>query len=142
MAKEKSIARLQTIPGIGLCSACWLVTVSLNFTACTRAEQLVQYAALAPTEPSSGSSVRGHSHLGAGGHLPLGNMLYMAAQSARRFHPILQPFYEQLIARGKARKVALGAIARKLIHLAFALVKNGTDAQADYLQKGAVALSA
>lgn len=43
-----SIALLNTIPGIGLLTACWLVTLSLNFSSCERAESLVMYAGLAP----------------------------------------------------------------------------------------------
>jgi transposase len=44
-------------------------------------------------------------------------VIYMAAVSASQHNPILKVFYERLIAKGKARKVALVAVMRKLIEL-------------------------
>ena len=41
--------------------------------------------------------------------------LYMAAQSAARHHPELRDFYQGLCERGKAKKVALVAVMRKLL---------------------------
>jgi transposase len=46
----------------------------------------------------------------------------MAALSAARFNPVLRAFYTRLFQRGKLPKVALCAVARKLLHLAWALV--------------------
>lgn len=48
-----SIKLLQTIPGIGLLTACWLVVATFNFTTCERVESLVSYIGLAPMERSS-----------------------------------------------------------------------------------------
>ncbi len=62
-------------------------------------------------------------------------MLYMAALSASRFNPIIQQFYQRLKSRGKAPKVARCAAARKLVLLAFAIVKSGQPFQADYQTK-------
>lgn len=49
----------------------------------------------------------------------------MAALTASQFNPIIRDFYERLKARGKAPKVARCAAARKLVLLAFAIVKSG-----------------
>ena len=121
-----SISLLQTITGIGLLTACWLVVVSLNFTSCSSAEALTLYAGLAPIERSSGTSVRGRPMIGHGGHSALRAMLYMAAGSAMRFNPVIKAYCTRLREkRGKAYKEARCAAARKLIHLSFAVVKSG-----------------
>lgn len=127
-----SIKLLQTIPGIGLLTACWLVVVSLNFTTCEKGESLAHYAGLAPVVRKSGTSVYSPPQVGGGGHTQLRNMLYMAALTASQFNPIIRDFYERLKARGKAPKVARCAAARKLVLLAFAIVKSGKPFAADY----------
>ncbi len=63
-----SIVRLQTVPGVGLITAAWLVEATLNCTACTNAEAASAYAGLAPRPWQSGTSIRGRAHLGPGGH--------------------------------------------------------------------------
>ena len=42
-------------------------------------------------------------------------MLFLAAQSAARWNPPLRLFYERLVSRGKSKKAALAAVARKLL---------------------------
>ena len=44
-----------------------------------------------------------------------GAMLFLAAQSAARWNPPLRHFYERLVSRGKSKKAALAAVARKLL---------------------------
>ena len=52
-----------------------------------------------------------------GGRSKPRRVFYMAAVSASQHNPILKVFYERLIAKGKARKVALVAVMRKLVEL-------------------------
>lgn len=129
----KAITLLQTIVGIGWLSACWMVVVTLNFTSCATPEALTNYVGLAPLERSSGTSVRGRPMLGKGGHSRLRAILYMAAHSAIRFNPIIKEYAERLRnAQGKAYKVVCLAVARKLLHLAFAMVKSGKAFDPNY----------
>lgn len=130
---SNSIKLLQTIPGIGLLTACWLVVVSLNFTTCEKGESLAHYAGLAPVVRKSGISVYSPPQVGGGGHTQLRTMLYMAALTASQFNPLIRDFYQRLIGRGKAPKVARCAAARKLVLLAFGIVKSGKPFCADYL---------
>ena len=80
------------------------------------------YAGLAPSQHESGTSVRGREHLPRGGHARLRTALYMATLSAARYNPAIRQFHERLRAAGKPKKVARCAAARKLLHLAWALV--------------------
>lgn len=113
---------LGSITGIGLVSTAWLLVATLNFAGCSSAEQLTAYAGLVPLAHESGTSVRGRARLGHGGHSRLRTAMYMATLSAARFNPVIRAQYERLRAAGKPAKVARCAAARKLLHLAFAVV--------------------
>jgi transposase len=119
---KAAIALLLTIPGIGLLTACWLVVATLNFTLCETAEAAVHYVGLAPMLRSSGTSVRGRAQIGHSGHARARTQLYVATLAAARFHPIIKAYYERLRAAGKPMKVARCACARKLLHIAYAVV--------------------
>ncbi|MDO9664848.1 transposase [Glaesserella parasuis] len=58
-----------------------------------------------------------------GGRAIVRNALYMAALSAIRFEPVFKAFYTRLVAKGKAKKVAIMACMRKLLTIMNALVK-------------------
>jgi transposase len=154
VTRQKSIALLRTIPGIGLLSACWLVVATLNFTTCDSPEALVHYAGLAPQERSSGSSVRGRSQIGHSGNGRLRTLLFLATLTANRqpptanrqpptanrqpptaarFNPVIKGFWHRLrVEKNKPVKVVRCACARKLLHLAYAIVKSGKPFRADY----------
>jgi transposase len=117
-----SIVRLQSIPGVGLVTAAWLVVATANCTACASVAAATAYVGLAPQPWESGSSVRGRASIGHAGHTRLRQALYMAAVSALRCNPSLRTFYGRLRQAGKPAKVAICAVARKLLHLAWAVV--------------------
>ena len=119
-ADEASL--LRSISGIGLVTTAWLLVGTLNFQACASAEQAAAYVGLVPLARESGSSVRGRSQIGHGGHARLRTALYLATLSAARFNPQIKAHYQRLRAAGKPAKVARCASARKLLHLAFAVV--------------------
>lgn len=137
-----SIVRLQSIPGVGLITAAWLVVATANFTACPTVEAATAFAGLAPHPWQSGSSVRGRPHVGHSGHAWLRQALYMAAVSSLRSNRVLRVFYERLRAAGKAAKVALCAVARKLLHLAWTLVTKQRSFDPAYSQAESVGLAA
>ena len=120
-------AHLQTIQGIGLVTAVWLITATRNFTLCETAQQLVSFVGLAPYTRQSGTSLDSYRHVGHGGHTRLRQVLYMAALSAARFNPVIRAYYQHLIERGKNGKVATVAAARKLACIAWAVATKGED---------------
>jgi transposase len=134
-----SIVRLQSIPGVGLITATWLIVATANFTACASVEAATAYIGLAPHPWQSGSSVRGKPHIGHSGNARVRQALYMAAVSAVRCNPILRTFYARLKAAGKPTKVALCAVARKLLHWAWALVTKQQRFDPEYGQAPAPA---
>jgi transposase len=58
-----------------------------------------------------------------GGRCDVRAILFMAALSASRFNTTLRAFYQQLLARGKLKRVALTAVMRKLLILCNALLR-------------------
>jgi transposase len=118
----QSLACLTSAPGIGVLTAAWLLVSTMNFTLCATPEAATAYAGLAPMPHTSGTSVRGRAGIGHGGQSRLRTALYMASLAAVRHNPELKAFYTRLRAAGKPMKVARCAAARKLLHLAWALV--------------------
>jgi transposase len=121
-AWAQSAALLQTIPGIAILTTAWLLVATINFTISATPMGLAAYAGLVPLPRDSGSSVRGRPRIGHGGHGRLRAALYLATLSAARHNPAIKPFYDRLRAAGKPMKVARCAAARKLLHIAWAVV--------------------
>jgi transposase len=117
-----SAVRLQSIPGVGLVTAAWILVATVHFAMCPTAETAVGYAGLNPLERRSGTSIRGRPTIGHGGHARLRTALYMAALSAAQHNPAIKTFYQRLRAAGKPPKVARCAAARKLLCIAWAVV--------------------
>lgn len=61
-----------------------------------------------------------------GGRAQVRHTLYMAATSAIRSNPVIKPFYERLIARGKPHKVAVVACMRKMLTILNAMLRTKT----------------
>ena len=51
-------------------------------------------------------------------------LLYMYAQSMKKYNKSYRELYERLLAKGKAKKLALIAVTTKLVKQVFAIVKN------------------
>jgi len=113
--------RLQQVQGIGSLSATALIALmpELGSLSDTQAAAL---AGVAPFNRDSGQ-YRGQRHI-AGGRAQVRTILYMAALVASRHNPVLKSLYLRLLANGKAKKLALTVLMRKLIILANRLLKN------------------
>lgn len=61
-----------------------------------------------------------------GGRAHVRHVLYMAAIAAVRSNPVIKPFYERLIARGKPHKVAMVACMRKMLTILNAMTRSNT----------------
>lgn len=118
--------RLKTIPGIGEVSANRLLCLFKRH-AFDSARQAAACAGLIPMEYPSGTGVRKRPRLSKQGNAKLRATLYMAAIVAARHNPPLRRVYENLIARGKSKMSALGALMRRLVHIAFGMLKHQTD---------------
>ena len=134
-----SATLLQSITGIGTLTAAWLLVTTLNFTLCGSPEAATAYAGLAPQPHESGSSVKGRRRIGHGGNARLRTALYMATMSATQHNPAIKSFYSRLRTAGKPMKVARCAAARKLLHLAFAVVTKQQRFDPSYRRRSSLA---
>jgi len=130
-----SAALLVNIAGIGVLTAAWLLVTTLHCTIGATPEAVTAYAGLAPVPKESGTSVRGRGASGHGGNKRLRTALYRATLSATRYNPPIKAFYERLRAAGKPTKVARCAAARKLLHVAWAVVRKGRAFDPLYAQQ-------
>jgi transposase len=73
--------------------------------------------------------------IGHTGRTRLRTALYLATLSAAQSNPVIKTFYDRLRAAGKPMKVARCAAARKLLHIAWAVVKKGQQFDPDYALK-------
>ena len=126
--------RLQSIKGVGWVTAAWTLVTTLNFTTCDTVETLTAYAGLAPMPRQSGVSVWHRPSIGHTGNGRLRTAFYMATLSAVQHNPILKTFYARLRAAGKPEKVARCAAARKLLHIAWAVVTKDQPFDPHYAQ--------
>jgi transposase len=87
------------------------------------ARQWVAFSGLDPRLFKSGKSVEKRPRISRGGSRHLRRALYMPALVALRRDPYLRGFYQNLLARGKARLQAVVAVMRKLLHALFAMFR-------------------
>jgi transposase len=84
--------------------------------------EIASLAGVAPFTRQSGYW-KGKSRIG-GGRAALRTGLYMAAMSASRCNPVLRAFYRHLLAAGKPKMVALIAVARKILTILNAMLRD------------------
>jgi len=114
---------LVSIPGIGQSTAAVLLSDLLH-KPFTRARQAAAFAGLAPRIRESGT-MRGRPTLSKIGPSRLRHALYFPAIAAMRFNPSIIALRERLTRKGKPKMVIVGAAMRKLIHLAYGVLKSG-----------------
>lgn len=107
-------SKLCQVKGVGKTTAAVLLAEMPELGSLNR-RQAAALAGVAPFNRDSGRS-RGHRKV-QGGRPAVRRALYMAAMSACRYNPSLAPTYTRLTQTGKAKKVAITAVMRKLIIL-------------------------
>ena len=118
---------LDSIPGIAESTAALLLSEMTDITRYRSARQVAAYAGLVPREHQSGSSVRGRTRLSKIGNARLRRALYFPAITALRCSQFFQQWAEGLHKRGKSKMSVICAVMRKLIHLAYGVLKNDKE---------------
>lgn len=126
-ALAKQADHMDSVVGVGLLTAVTVMTELGDLSRFARSRQLTAFAGMSPRRKESGTSVRGKPRLCKQGSTRVRAALYLAASAAVRFNPDMKAFYERLLAQGKVRRVALGAVMRKLLVLMRAVVKADHD---------------
>lgn len=112
---------LTSVPGIGKTIARTLIAEMPELGRLNRKE-IAALAGLAPFTRQSGTW-RGRSFIG-GGRTAVRTALFMGAMVAKRYNPVLKAFFDRLVAAGKPKMVALIAVARKLLTILNAVLRD------------------
>lgn len=120
---SEMVALYQSVPGVGVLTAASLVAYLPELGQCD-GKALTSLVGLAPWARDSGQQHRYRSIRGGRGAVR--RVLYLAALSAIRYNKEMNSFYRGLRNRGKAGKVALVAVMRKLLLLLNAVAHRGT----------------
>ena len=117
---------LASVPGVGAIISRTLIAEMPELGSLDRKE-IAALAGLAPYTRQSGTW-RGKSFIG-GGRTRVRTALYMGAMNAKRWNPPLKAFFDRLVAAGKPKKLALIAVARKLLTILNAILRDKTPWQ-------------
>ena len=112
---------LASVPGVGPTIARTLIAELPELGQLGRKE-IAALAGLAPFTRQSGQW-RGRSFIG-GGRTTVRSAVFMGAMVAKKHNPVLKVFFDRLIAAGKPKMVALIAVARKLLTILNAILRD------------------
>lgn len=127
----KQVKLLTSINGIGDRTAWSILAYTGDISFFDSAKQVACYAGLTPKIFQSGTCIN-KSSVSKLGHKKLRKSLYMPALVAIRHNPLMKQFYTRLINNGKAKKVAIIAVMRKLLVIAYGVLKSGKPFDLDY----------
>jgi len=119
--KEQS-ELLQTIPGIGEKTA-RLLLGEIEFRQFSSARALAAYAGVTPRRYQSGTSLN-RTRLSKLGNGRIRKALYFPAIVAVRYNKVINLFAQRLKENGKTPMQVVGAAMRKLLHIAYGVIKN------------------
>jgi len=128
-------ALLISIPGIGELTAARLLAEIRDFHEFRNARQLTAYAGLNPRQYQSGSSVYRKSRLSKTGNGNLRHALYLPAIVAKNHNPIIRAFCQRLTDRGLSKMAVVGAAMRKLLVLAYGVIKTDSTFNPEFVLK-------
>jgi transposase len=123
---------LSSIPGIGDLTAAKLLAEIIDINHYQSARQVAAFAGLVPRHHQSGTSVRAKPRLSKVGAARLRKALYFPAIVATQHNPAIKAMSQRLRERGKCPMQVIGAAMRKLIHIAFGVLKSGKPFDPNY----------
>ncbi len=131
--QQQQLTLLTTVPGIGQKTALFLIVVTDGFSKFETASQLCSYVGITPTIRESGSSVRGRARISKVGNRKLRNLLFLCSFNACKHNKACRELYERIVNKGKSKKLALIAVANKLLKQCFAIAKSGRPYDETYV---------
>jgi transposase len=115
---------LESITGLGETTAATILGEMPHINEFRDAKAVAAYAGLSPSHFESGT-IRGRSRVSKVGNAHLRRSLFFPALVAMRWNPVLKPFAERLKQRGKRGKTVVVAVMRRLLVLAYGVLKSG-----------------
>ena len=129
------VKQVRSVVGIGKRATAILIVTTQGFKHTQTYQQLISYAGLSPKEYSSGTSIRGKVRICKQGGSLLRHTLYMCALNAKETNGACKELFDRLVAKGKNKKLAVIAVANKLLKQVFGVVKNECLFDRNYYKK-------
>ena len=123
---RREVELFRSIPAIGQKTSLALVAFFCSHYRISNPKQALVLAGLSLRRHTSGISIHKRERITKMGYGHLRKCLYMAALTAVKVNPACKELYERLIAQGKKKKVALVAVASKLLRQAFGVWHSDT----------------
>lgn len=123
---------VETPPGIGTTTAAAIIGEIRNINRFPNAKSLVAFAGLDATVNESGEFKASRNKISKRGSPTLRHSLYLAAISSINANPELEEYYRKKRSQGKSHKMAVVAVARRLLHLLYSLWKDNRSFDPDY----------
>jgi transposase len=120
---KDDIDLVESIPGIGKPTAQRIIAEMPIFVPKQNGSSFAAYAGLAPRVRQSGSSIRRTTHLSKCGNSRLRAALYWPAITAIKCNEVIKTFAKRLAEKGKSKMSIIGAVMRKLLILAYGVLK-------------------
>ena len=124
---------LASIPGIADLTASRILGEIPNISEYRSAKELAAFAGLSPREHQSGT-LRGRTRIAKVGNARLRKALYFPALSAIQHNLVITTFYARLLAAGKPKIVAVAAVMRKMLVLAYGVLKSNQPFDPAYVR--------
>lgn len=125
---------LESIKGIAKRTATRLLAELGDIRQFASARAVVAYAGLNPRQYRSGTSVHRRTRLSKAGNAAVRTALYFPAIVAKQHNPLVQALCARLSARGLCPKAVIGAAMRKLLQIAYGVLKSGQPFDPNYAQ--------
>jgi len=123
---DERIKKVTQIEGVGLMTAVSIIAETNGFALIENTKQLASYAGLDVVHNQSGLK-KHKTSISKKGNRFLRKALYMPALAACRYNPKLKKFYVRLVKSKNNKKIAIIAVARKLLILIYTIWKKNVD---------------
>ena len=120
-AWQEQIEILRSVPGVGVVTTATLLADLPELGKLDR-KKIAALVGVAPMNFDSGKK-RGYRKT-KGGRIEVRSVLYMSTLVATRYNPLIQAQYQELLRRGKVKKVALTACMRKFLTILNAMMRD------------------
>lgn len=113
---------IQTLPGVGPILGAIILSEIGDISRFKDASKLVAFTGIDPSIKQSGEFVGTHNKMSKRGSPYLRRAIFLAAQVAAFNDPVLSAYYQKKRSEGKHHYTAIGAVARKLLYITFAVL--------------------
>jgi transposase len=125
------LKNIKTAKGLGVITILTVLAETRCFELVSNQKQLASYAGFDIVFHDSGLK-KGRTSISKKGNTFIRKALFMPALSACRANPQMKELYQRLVAKGKNKKLAIIAVARKLLLLIYTLWKSNSVYSPDY----------